>query len=63
MREFVIRSSEAGMDVFRMFDSLNYLPNLKGAMETVGEADKIAPARRLFVIPVTSLTLRRRNMY
>ena len=35
VREFVVHSSEAGMDVFRIFDSLNYLPNLKVAMETV----------------------------
>ena len=37
VREFVIHSSEAGMDIFRIFDSLNYLPNLKVAMETVAE--------------------------
>ncbi len=37
VREFVIHSSEAGMDVFRIFDSLNYLPNLKVAMEAVNE--------------------------
>ena len=37
VREFVIHSSDAGMDVFRIFDSLNYLPNLKVAMETVVE--------------------------
>ncbi len=37
VREFVIHSSQAGMDVFRIFDSLNYLPNLKVAMETVAE--------------------------
>ena len=40
VREFVIHSSEAGMDVFRIFDSLNYLPNLKVAMETVSEHTK-----------------------
>ena len=37
VREFVIHSSDAVMDVFRIFDSLNYLPNLKVAMETVVE--------------------------
>ena len=37
VREFIVHSSEAGMDVFRIFDSLNYLPNLKVAMETVSE--------------------------
>ena len=40
VREFVEHSSEAGMDIFRIFDSLNYLPNLKVAMETVSERTK-----------------------
>ncbi|MGJ3243501.1 MAG: pyruvate carboxylase [Opitutales bacterium] len=35
IRGFVKHSAEAGMDVFRIFDSLNYLPNLKVAMEAV----------------------------
>ncbi|MFP6854237.1 MAG: pyruvate carboxylase, partial [Opitutales bacterium] len=37
VRDFVVHASEAGMDVFRIFDSLNYLPNLKVAMEAVAE--------------------------
>ena len=37
VRDFVVHSAEAGMDVFRIFDSLNYLPNLKVAMEAVCE--------------------------
>lgn len=32
---FVKHAAEAGMDLFRVFDSLNYLPNLKVAMEAV----------------------------
>ncbi|MBT3569379.1 MAG: pyruvate carboxylase [Opitutae bacterium] len=40
VKEFVIHASEAGMDIFRIFDSLNYLPNLKVAMETVNEQTK-----------------------
>jgi pyruvate carboxylase len=40
VKDFVIHASEAGMDVFRIFDSLNYLPNLKVAMETVSEETK-----------------------
>jgi pyruvate carboxylase len=35
VRGFVKHSAENGMDVFRIFDSLNYLPNLKVAMEAV----------------------------
>ena len=34
---FVRRSVEAGMDIFRIFDSLNYVPNLVPAMEAVLE--------------------------
>jgi len=37
IRGFVKHCSEAGMDVFRVFDSLNYLPNLTAAMEAVVE--------------------------
>lgn len=35
VKGFVKHSAENGMDVFRIFDSLNYLPNLKVAMEAV----------------------------
>lgn len=35
VRELVIRSAEHGMDVFRIFDSLNWTDNMKVAVETV----------------------------
>jgi len=35
IRGFVKHSAEAGIDIFRVFDSLNYLPNLKVAMEAI----------------------------
>ena len=35
IRGFIKHSAEAGMDIFRVFDSLNYLPNLKVAMESI----------------------------
>ena len=38
---FVKHAAWAGMDVFRVFDSLNYLPNLKVAMEAVNETHAI----------------------
>jgi pyruvate carboxylase len=38
---FVKHSATAGMDIFRVFDSLNYLPNLKVAMEAVNETHAI----------------------
>ena len=61
VREFVIHSSEAGMDIFRIFDSLNCLPNLKVAMETVSE--QIHCAKRLCVLRVILLIQVRKNMF
>jgi pyruvate carboxylase len=37
VREFVVRSAEHGIDVFRIFDSLNWTENMKVAMEAVRE--------------------------
>jgi len=42
--EFVKHSAAAGIDIFRLFDSLNYLPNLKVAMEAVQETHGICEA-------------------
>jgi pyruvate carboxylase len=41
---FVKHAAEAGMDIFRVFDSLNYLPNLKVAMDAINETDAICEA-------------------
>ena len=38
---FVKHAAAAGMDIFRIFDSLNYLPNLRAAMEAVQETHAI----------------------
>ena len=35
IRGFIKHSADSGMDIFRVFDSLNYLPNLKVAMESI----------------------------
>ena len=35
---------ETGMDVFRVFDSLNYLPNLQVGMDAVGKAGGVVEA-------------------
>lgn len=37
IRGFVRHSAECGMDIFRIFDSLNYLPNMRTAMKAVRE--------------------------
>ncbi len=41
---FVKHSAAQGIDIFRIFDSLNYLPNLKVAMEAVQETHAICEA-------------------
>ena len=38
---FVKEASAAGMDIFRIFDSLNYLPNLRPAMEAVRQTPSL----------------------
>src|SRR5690625_2774051 len=44
IQEFVKKSSEGGIDVFRIFDSLNWLEGMKPAIEAVREAEKLAEA-------------------
>ncbi len=41
---FVHEAAAAGMDVFRVFDALNWVPNMKVAMDAVLEAGKICEA-------------------
>jgi pyruvate carboxylase len=41
---FVKHAAASGMDIFRVFDSLNYLPNLRVAMEAVNETHAICEA-------------------
>ena len=41
---FVKHAAEGGMDIFRIFDSLNYLPNLRVAMEAVQETHAVCEA-------------------
>jgi pyruvate carboxylase len=38
---FVKHAAASGMDIFRIFDSLNYLPNLRVAMEAVQDTNAI----------------------
>jgi len=41
---FVKQAAASGMDIFRIFDSLNYLPNLRVAMEAVHDTHGICEA-------------------
>src|SRR5262249_26024941 len=44
VRAFVHESARAGIDLFRIFDALNWLPNLRPAIDAVREAGMIAEA-------------------
>lgn len=44
IEKFVKESSEAGIDVFRIFDSLNWLEGIKPAIEAVRNNNKVAEA-------------------
>lgn len=44
IRQFVEKSADAGIDVFRIFDSLNWVEGMKPAIEAVRESGKIAEA-------------------
>lgn len=44
IEEFVKKSSEGGIDVYRIFDSLNWLEGMKPAIHAVREAGKLAEA-------------------
>ncbi len=41
---FVQHAAASGMDIFRIFDSLNYLPNLRVAMEAVQDTHAVCEA-------------------
>jgi pyruvate carboxylase len=41
---FVRQAASAGIDIFRIFDSLNYLPNLRAALEAVRETHAVSEA-------------------
>lgn len=44
VRAFVSEAAQAGIDIFRIFDALNYIPNMELAMEEVQRAGKIVEA-------------------
>jgi pyruvate carboxylase len=53
VKGFVQHSAEAGMDIFRVFDSLNYTPNLKAAMEAVRATHGVCEAAICYTGDIT----------
>ena len=41
VRDFIFRTADSGMDIFRVFDSLNWVDNMRVAMDAVIESGKI----------------------
>ena len=41
VRSFVVQAAKTGVDVFRVFDSLNWVENMRVAMDAVVEANKL----------------------
>jgi pyruvate carboxylase len=44
VREFIFEAAAQGIDIFRIFDSLNWLPNMRVSMEAVRKTDRICEA-------------------
>ena len=44
VREFIREASSQGIDIFRIFDSLNWLPNMKVAVETAAKTASVCEA-------------------
>lgn len=44
IREFIAQSAASGIDVFRIFDSLNWIPSMEVSIQAVRDAGKVAEA-------------------
>ena len=42
--EFIYEASAQGIDIFRIFDSLNWLPNMKASMQAVRKTHSVCEA-------------------
>jgi len=54
VRAFIRESASAGIDIFRIFDAMNYLPNMEMAIEEVVRSGKIAEATLCYTGDVLS---------
>ena len=54
VRAFVKEAADAGMDVFRIFDALNWVPNMQVAMDAVLETDSICEASICYTGDITN---------
>ncbi len=54
VRAFVKEAADAGMDVFRIFDALNWVPNMQVAMDAVLQTDAICEASICYTGDITN---------
>ena len=51
-----------GMDIFRVFDSLNYLPNMKVGIDAIGKANGVVSAAVCYTGDVADRTRTKYNL-
>ncbi|MFC3884245.1 pyruvate carboxylase [Bacillus songklensis] len=62
IKEFVEKSSQAGIDVFRIFDSLNWVKGMALAIDSVRENGKIAEAAMCYTGDILDPTRRKYDL-
>lgn len=62
IKEFVEKSSQAGIDVFRIFDSLNWVPGMTLAIDSVRKNNKIAEAAICYTGDILDPTRRKYDL-
>ncbi|QIZ07320.1 pyruvate carboxylase [Priestia megaterium] len=63
IREFVDQSSSAGIDVFRIFDSLNWVKGMEVAIDAVRQSGKIAEASICYTGDILDETRTKYNLH
>lgn len=62
IKEFVDNSASAGIDVFRIFDSLNWIKGMMPAIEAVRDSGKIAEAAICYTGDISDLSRTKYNL-
>ncbi|WP_243290834.1 pyruvate carboxylase [Bacillus sp. FJAT-47783] len=62
IKEFVEKSAHAGIDVFRIFDSLNWVKGMQLAIESVRDSGKIAEATMCYTGDILDPTRRKYDL-
>ena len=44
VKSFIAQSAKSGVDIFRVFDSLNWVPNMRNAIDAINDTGKVSEA-------------------